>query len=392
MDYICHLVEGGIEEKAVFEFASDPGGSPNSSLSVYASSPFDLPESYSFSDINDAASYRPLKCYDDALLVSFDDGSGGSEVYQSTSQINFQGGDDICISLNENNNYIDSLSSDESPLLAAARVYNVRQPYRVPLAFNPEEDYPSQFVLLNGDIPVESSWDDFADQHVALDTMFVYGIDGTSRSNCLIHNLRCEGRRQDGNLTFYPSSDTLLYLMTTSLVHGCRGIHLRALNMTMMCGNGGGSAPSGTYRSPPLLLNWGPGVETTNPDMLGRLYSVVRSLTGKNTSDPDFMSALIDEDYAILDTADVRNAIQNGVWHQDTDNDYLNFIALEETESEDVLLLVVNDTSEMLFEVNWVAGFECIANDSRNETKLRLDFEMMPAYTASLYWFEYTGD
>jgi hypothetical protein len=174
--------------------------------------------------------------------------------------------------------------------------------------------------------------------------------------------------------------------------------------MTMMCGNGGGSAPSGTYRSPPLLLNWGPGVETTNPDMLGRLYSVVRSLTGKNTSDPDFMSALIDEDYAILDTADVRNAIQNGVWHQDTDNDYLNFIALEETESEDVLLLVVNDTSEMLFDntyirfpdhdadlytVNWVAGFECIANDSRNETKLRLDFEMMPAYTASLYWFEH---
>jgi hypothetical protein len=278
----------------------------------------------------------------------------------------------------------------------------------VPIVFDPVEVvYPSQVELLNGDITVEDSDDYFAQQHVALDTMFVYGIDGTPRSNCLIHNLRCEGRRQDGQLTFYPSSDTVLYLMTTSLVHGCRGIHLRALDFTMMCGNGGGIAPSGTYRSPPLLLNWGPGVETTNPDMLGRLYDVVQSLTGMNTSDPDYISALIDEDYAILDTAVVRNAIKNGVWHQDTDNDYLNFIAVEDSVSGDILLMVVNDFDDMLIDdtyirfpnhytdsytINWVAGFECYIDTLRSETRLRLNFSGMYGYTASLYWFEYTGD
>ena len=402
MDYICHLKEGRLRHTAALEFASDPGGSPSSSLNIFASSPFDLPESYYFSDINDAASCRPLTFYDDALLVSFDYGSGGSEVYKSTSQINFRGGDDISVILDSGE--LSTINTDDSPLLATARVYNVRQPYRVPIVFNPEEDYPSKFILLNGDIPVETSDNWLAGMHSALDTMFVYGIDSTPRSNCLIHNLRCGGRRQDGQLTFYPSADTLLYQMTTSLVHGCRGIHLRALDITMMCGNGGGSAPSGTYRSPSLLLNWGPSVETTNSDMIGRLHDVVQSLTGKNTSDPDFVSSLIDDDYAILDTADVRNAIHNGDWHQDTENNYLNFIALEEIESEDVLLLVVNDSGEMLFDntyirfpdhyadsytVNCVAGFECYRDAPEGEIRLLLDFELMPAYSASLYLFEH---
>ena len=406
IDYICHL-SAGPNDTAVLEFASDPGGSPNSSLAVYESSPFDMPGSYDFTDINDAASCRPLNFYDDALLISFDYPGDSSEVYESTSQINFQGGDDISITLDSDE--LITLETDESPLLTAARVYNVRQPYRVPIVYNPDiPDDPYQVELLNGDIPVESTWDDFADQHAALDTMFVYGIDGTSRSNCMIHNLRCEGRRQDGQLTFYPSSDTLLYLMTTSLVHGCRGIHLRALDFTMMCGNGGGSAPSGTYRSPPLLLNWGPSVETTNPDMIGRLHDVVQSLTGKNTSYPDFISGLIDEDYTILDTASVRNAIfEDHVWYQDTDNDYLNFIALEDSVSGDILLMVVNDFDDLLIDdtyirfpdhfadsytINWVAGFECYIDGLRSETRLRLNFSGMYGYTASLYWFEYTGE
>ena len=41
---------------------------------------------------------------------------------------------------------------------------------------------------------------------------------------------------------------------------------------------------------------------------------------------------------------------------------------------------------------NWVAGYECITDAPESETKLFLDFDMIPAYTASLYWFEYTGD
>ncbi|MCD4849129.1 MAG: hypothetical protein K8R76_13185 [Candidatus Aegiribacteria sp.] len=405
MDYICHLT-AGVLNKAVLEFASNPGRNPNSALTVYESSPFDLPESYDFFDINDAASFRPMRFYDDALLVSFDYPGDSSEVYRSTGSINFRGGDDISISMDTDAFFTRKIASDESPLLAAARVYNVRQTYREPLVSNPDiiPYYPFQFTLLYSDIPVESSSDFLAEMHVAMDTMFVYGIDSTSRSNCLMHNLRCEGRRQDGQVTFYPSSDTLLYLMTTSLVHGSRGIHMRALNFTMMCGNGGSSAPSGTYRCPPLLLNWGPSVETTNPDMLGRLHDVVQSLTGKNTSNPDFVSALIDDNYEILDTADVRNAIQDGGWHQDTENDYLNFIALEDSVSGDILLLVVNDSSEDVsdftyirfpnrykdsYTANWVAGFKCLYDPEGDRVRLVLDFYTMLPYTASLYWFEH---
>jgi hypothetical protein len=410
MDYICHL-KAGVLDKAILEFASDPGRSPNSALTVYESSPFDLPESYDFFDINDAASFRPMRFYDDALLISFDYPGDSSEVYRSTGSIYFRGGDDISISMDTDTSIIEQISSNESPLLAAARAYNVRQTYRVPLVSNPDiiPYYPSQFILLKSDIPVENSSDYFADMHVAMDTMFVYGIDSTSRSNCLIHNLRCEGRRQDGQVTFYPPSDTLLYLMTTSLVHGSRGIHMRALNFTMMCGNRGGSAPSGTYRCPDLMLNWGPSVETTNPDMIARLLNVVQFLTGKNTSDPDFMSALIDEDYAVLDTNEVQNAVPGSRgWQQDPDNHVLNFIVLEDSLSEDLLLLAVNDSDGPLdydqtyiyfptrdddfFITNFIAGFECDPDTLRSETKLRLDFFCMPAYTASLYWFEYTGE
>ncbi len=408
MDYICHL-KAGVLDKAVLEFASNPGRNPNSPLTVYESSPFDLPESYDFSHINDAASIRPMRFYDDALLVSFDYPGDSSEVYRSTGSINFRGGDDISISLNENEVYIDILSSDDSPLLSAARVYDVRQTYRVPVVFNPTDVDPAQFILLYSDIPVENSSDYFADMHVAMDTMFVYGIDSTSRSNCLMHNLRCEGRRQDGQVTFYPSSDTLLYLMTTSLVHGSRGIHMRALDFTMMCGNGGGSAQVGTYRCPPLLLNWGPSVETTNPDMIGRLHDVVQMLTGKNTSNPDFVSALIDDNYAVLDTVEAQNAVPGpGGWQQDPDNHVLNFIVLEDSLSEDLLLLAVNDSNSDLdydqtyiyfptrdddsFTKHCIAGFECDPDTLRNEIKLRLDFFCMPAYSASLYWLEYTGN
>ncbi|MCK4506756.1 MAG: hypothetical protein KAW14_14160, partial [Candidatus Aegiribacteria sp.] len=125
---------------------------------------------------------------------------------------------------------------------------------------------------------------------------------------------------------------------------------------------------------------------------------------GKNTSDPDFMSALVDDNYGILDTAAVRNAIQNGGWHQDTENNYLNFIALEDSVSGDILLLVVNDSDEDLndftyirfpdhdkdsYTANWVAGFKSLYDPDREETKLLLDFYTMLPYTASLYWFEH---
>ena len=398
MDYICHLTGCGAENEAVLEFASGPGGNAGDPLSVYESSKINLPSPFVFSDINDASSCRPYKFFDDALVISFKNGTGGSMIYRSVSRIDFQGGCDIEIPL-ERDTLLAS-GSDESPLLASARIYGVRQPYRAPIIADPDPPRaPFQISLPEADIPAESKWNHFADQHEALDTMFVYGIDGTSRNNCLIHNLRCGGRRQDGQLTFHPSPDTLLYLATTALVHGCRGIHLRAMDITMMCGNGGGSAPPGVYRCPSLLMNWGPGPESTNPDMLGRMFDVIRSLTGRNTPGPDFLSALIDENWSILDTASVRNAVYERGRLRYADNELLNFIALENSVSGDILLMAVNDSDDMLRNtyirfsnrpgdgcaVNRIAGFETVGDAPPGETVLVLNYDSMPAFTAGLY-------
>ncbi|MBN2860686.1 MAG: hypothetical protein JXK93_10530, partial [Sphaerochaetaceae bacterium] len=405
MDYLCHLRATQAVDEAVLEFASSPGGSPRDSIMVYRSSPIELPGSFHFGDINDAASCRPLRFYDDALLVSFDTSGDSSATHRSTGLLNFRNGNSMTVTIDTDTSVTNVISSDDGPLLVSCRIYDARQTYRIPIMLNPEE-YSWQLLLANSDIPVEDPWEImFSDQHVSLDTMFVYGIDSTSRENCLMHNLRCEGRRQDGQLTFYPSPDTLLYLMSTSLVHGCRGVHLRALDLTMRCGNGGGDAPSGTYRCPDLMLNWGPSVETTNPDMIGRMLDVVQSMTGKNTSNPDFMSALIDSSFAIMDTASVRNAVYTGTeWIQDLDNDSLNFIALEDTVSGDILLMAVNDFDEMFYDneyirfpdhyedsytVHFVDGFQCGGDTLRDETRVRFNFYGMPGYTASLYWLEY---
>ena len=404
IDYICHLSGGQSIREASLEFASAPGREPGSALSVYESEPFALPDGYTFGDINDASAWWPLKhVYGQKLLVSFDDGEGGSEIFGSTDRLMLRDGDDVSVALESS--FLDTAGTDDAPLLASPRVYPVRLPYRVPLVDNPELGHPKQITLFDGDIDVAGSNDVFEEQSQALDTMFVYGIDSTDRANCLMPNVRCAGRRQDGQLTFYASDDSLLYLMTTAIVHGCRGIHLRALDFTLMCGNGGESVPIGKYRCPPLLLNWGPSVETENVDMLSRVHGVVRMLTGKNTDNPDFMSALIDDDWNILDTSDAENAIyENSQYVTDAGNDSLNFIALQEAASEDILLLAVNDSGEELpgytddyyihfpeetglsYEVHWIAGYQPL--ESRVDPDLAVSFHGMPGYTASLVLLE----
>lgn len=404
IDYICHLSGGQSIREASLEFAAAPGGAPGSALSVYGSDPFALPDGYTFGDINDASAWWPLKSvYGQKLLVSFDDGEGGSDIFGSTDRLMLRDGDDVSIALESS--FLDTAGTDDAPLLALPRVYPVRLPYRVPLVANPDTLLPFQLALIDGDIDVAGSNDVFEEQSQALDTMFVYGIDSTDRANCLMPNVRCAGRRQDGQLTFYGSEDSLLYLMTTAIVHGCRGIHLRAMDFTMMCGNGGEPVPTGKYRCPPLLLNWGPSVETENVDMLSRVHGVVRMLTGKNTDGPDFLSALISEDWQVLDTDRAENAIYADTgWVTDSGNDSLNFIALQETASEDILLLAVNDSGEDLpgysdyyyihfpeetglrYEVHWIAGHEPL--ESRVDPDLAVSFHGMPGYTASLVLLE----
>jgi len=186
--------------------------------------------------------------------------------------------------------------------------------------------------------------------------------------------------------------------MTTAIVHGCRGIHLRMLDFSLMCGNGGEASPEGLYRCPPLLLNWGPSLEMENVDILSRIHSIVRMLTGKGLDSPDFIASLIDDDYTAMSSLEASNAVcsRGPGWVLDMDNRSLNFLALENNSSGDILLMVVADSEGshdcILFpgrrgddyEPVHIAGEEAFAS-AGSHTELSLCYSGMPRYTASLY-------
>jgi hypothetical protein len=323
-------------------------------------------------------------------------------VYRSTGAINFYGqnGIDLSFGTKEDTDYWEVSSG--TPILTAPRVYDVRQPYRVPMLLN-MAGY-DKLTLLVSDIDVTTSSDRLAELDLAVDRFFELGIEDTDRQNTLIHHIRCAGRGEEGWPTFYASEDTLLYEACCDIVHGARGIHLRALDFALMCGNGGSSVPVGVFRAPDLLLNWAPSIETTNTDMISRIHSVIETLSGPGT-DPDIFSILVDDSYTALDTNYVMNAefIPGTGWRQD-DDPWLNFIALEKTcaaDSIEIVLLVVNDYEtyadgiirfpeydEDDCTLEYIAGFELIYS-LRSETMLALDFGLMPAYTASLYRITY---
>jgi len=137
------------------------------------------------------------------------------------------------------------------------------------------------------------------------------------------------------------------------------------------------------------------------------MFDVIQSLTGKSTSNPDFMSALISDDWDIMDSDDAENALyfEIGGWETDLDNDSLNFISLEDSVSGDILLLAVNDSPEVLddstsnhyyihfpnknglhYTTHNVAGYDADQIDASPD--LAVSFYEMPAFAASLYWFE----
>ncbi len=135
------------------------------------------------------------------------------------------------------------------------------------------------------------------------------------------------------------------------------------------------------------------------------MYGVVDILTG-GTGGPDFFSALIDDDWEIMDTGEARNAEWTGTSFQlDEYNAELNFIALMSESTEDVLLLAVNDTADYLdsgtddyyiffpylsaydYNVHLEAGYEGSQFTGHQEF-LAISFYEMPPYTASLYQIE----
>ncbi len=187
----------------------------------------------------------------------------------------------------------------------------------------------------------------------AYDIMFEYGIaETTEEDNCLFANIQSFGRYQQESATFMPShntgymeADTLLYMTVAPIVHGCRGISFYGLDMALLCGS---PDQTSAYRMPNRLLNWGPsrdGDSNGDIDMVDRVHDVVKMLTGGHGG-PDFLGALVDqENWTVLDEDQAVNASYSthSGFTPFSPMDELNFIALMENATEDILLIVAND-------------------------------------------------
>jgi hypothetical protein len=186
------------------------------------------------------------------------------------------------------------------------------------------------------------------DEYGAYDLEFYWGIEQTPEVNCLFANVQVFGK-DPLIAAFSPPSDTLLYMAVAPIVHGARGLYFYALDMALMAGPASSGSAVPMYRAPSTFLNWGPSRNCAeNVDMVGRVHDVVRMLTGKNGG-PDFLGALVDHsNYTVLGEDEAVNAQLIGVYTYDVypDNDFLNFLALEEVQTGDILLLVSNDYSD----------------------------------------------
>lgn len=226
----------------------------------------------------------------------------------------------------------------------------------------------------------------------AFDLEFQYGVSMTPGENCLFANVQAFGRGIWGR--FSPPPDTLLYMTVSPIIHGCRGISFYALDLAMMSGpaipEGGGDL----HRAPNLLLDYRPGIEgDESSDMISRVHEVASILTGAHGG-PDYLSALVDHGaYTVLDTEYAVNSAPD---------DGLNFLALEENASGDILLMVSNDRGLRLADPSTIVfrkyrasdygpavhrgGWDGFARAEREQPDppLALDFTSMPGHSVSL--------
>jgi len=278
------------------------------------------------------------------------------------------------------------------------------------------------------------------DEYGAYDLEFNWGIDQTPGDNCLFANVQAFGKSPMSSASFCPphdtgigESDTLLYMAVAPIVHGARGLSFYALDMALMAGPAfnGGIVPM--YRAPNTFLNWGPSRNCAeNADLVDRVHDVVRTLTGNNGG-PDFLGALVDHsNYTVLDENEAINAqyMGGGSWETYPNDDFLNFLALEDDQTGDILLLVSHDYDDFvgptIYFPNKIASeygtVQCwggydpdlallsgnpavssstslrtgrdymncvVSNDPLGQIKLCVDFSSLPRHSVSLLYIPY---
>jgi len=204
------------------------------------------------------------------------------------------------------------------------------------------------------------------DEYGAFDLEFDWGIDETTEDNCLFANVQAFGKFPMSSASFCPphdendESDTLLYMTVAPIVHGARGLSFYALDMALMAGPSSSGSMAPLYRAANTLLNWGPSRNCAeNADMVSRVHDVVKMLTGKKGG-PDYLSALVDHSgYSVIGSADNAHYSSDAGWVLCSDDyDCLNFIALEEQSTGDILLLVSKDYDDNYAEGIMFLGYE----------------------------------
>jgi hypothetical protein len=426
VDYICRpqSASGGNMCLRVLTGCGD--GNFSDPLDDYTSASFSVPEDFAYSDLTDASSCHPLKgVWPEHLLLSFwDDEVDSSKTFISNAygsgRIMFQyiiDGDDDPIVFSDNVPDYEWLAAAQTPILGTCRVGHSRRPFRAPILGDPTQQYPNRFLLCFGDLDAsEAGVPYFEDHHQAYDTVYTYGIEGTAINNCILNNVRWGGRhcvQDSGEFDWYQTEEQLLYLLVCPLVHGARGIFVRAVGITLLTGGFTDETSPLPFRYPALLQDWGPSLDTEDVDMFSRGLSVLEDLTGEGASGPDFLDALVDTDWAVQDNVSAGNGSWNGDssrFEAETNND-LNFIALKHSTRGDILMLVVNDSADSVetADGSWIyfkyetqgdypaidrtcwAGFDPFlyhGSGPGSSDEMGVNFVGMPPYTASVLELE----
>ena len=268
-------------------------------------------------------------------------------------------------------------------VLTGVRVMHTRDSYRSVLIPS-EEGYYIPLCEIYNDKVDQWRFQWYPEVHqVGMDL----GVKQTDRDNTLFAVVQSYGRHGFALPSYCASPDTMLYLVAAPIVAGARGFVFYALDISMMSGNGG---DDGYSRAPFLLQNWGPSRDTENVDMVGVVHNAVASLTGNAANETDYLSALVDTTWRVMD--------QNAVFNRSEADTLLNFIALENSTSDTILVIAVNEsTSQTPFDPGIVfadlpSSFGIVSSEGFTPgliypvsgSMLELDYSAMDGVTASL--------
>ena len=216
---------------------------------------------------------------------------------------------------------------------------------------------------------------------------FNNGVQATERDNSLFAVVQSYGQHAFALPSYCASPDTMLYMVTTPIVAGARGLVFYALDISMMSGNGG---DDGISRAPFILQNWGPSRDNQNTDMVGVVHQAVSRITGSNGG-TNYLDKLIDPNWSIMDESEIFNT-------QPSDT-LLNFIALKNQMEDSIIVFAVNESLSDLtqddgiyvnnlsaeLKISSSEGFTPTLVNPSGTSLAHLDFSGMNAVSASLF-------